>query len=155
MRGRIDTRSGCWPAFWTLGIEGEWPACGEIDMMEFYRGMLLANAAWGSGRRWVARWDDVKRPIAGFEDPMWPERFHLWRMDWDATAIRLYVDGELLNKVDLTQTINGDREGKNPFQQPHYILLNLAIGGTNGGDPTKTVSPMLFEVDYVRVYEHK
>ncbi|MHC4119462.1 MAG: glycoside hydrolase family 16 protein, partial [Planctomycetota bacterium] len=46
MRGRIDTRSGMWPAFWTLGVEGPWPSNGEIDIMEYYRGMLLANAAW-------------------------------------------------------------------------------------------------------------
>ena len=45
MRGRIDTRDGLWPAFWTLGVEGPWPGCGEIDIMEYYRGMLLANAA--------------------------------------------------------------------------------------------------------------
>jgi len=45
MRGRIDTRAGLWPAFWTLGIEGSWPSNGEIDIMEYYRGMLLANAA--------------------------------------------------------------------------------------------------------------
>ena len=45
MRGRIDTRSGIWPPFWTLGW-GEWPDAGEIDVMEFYRGVLLANVAW-------------------------------------------------------------------------------------------------------------
>ena len=54
IRGRIDTRLGMWPAFWTLGVDGEWPDGGEIDIMEFYRGILLANVAWGSDRRWVA-----------------------------------------------------------------------------------------------------
>src|SRR5690606_28613379 len=76
MRGRIDTRSGCWPAFWTLGVEGEWPSCGEIDVMEYYRGMLLANAAWGTDRRWVPKWDDLKKPINEFNDPDWPRKFH-------------------------------------------------------------------------------
>src|ERR1043166_2484149 len=56
MRARIDTRSGLWPAFWTLGVEGEWPSNGEIDIMEFYRGSLLANVAWGTDRRWTAKW---------------------------------------------------------------------------------------------------
>src|ERR1022692_4919270 len=46
MRARIDTRLGRWPAFWTLGISGGWPRNGEIDIMEFYRGLLLANVAW-------------------------------------------------------------------------------------------------------------
>ena len=50
MRGRIDTRPGMWPAFWTLGSARGWPGCGEIDIMEYYRGMLLANACWAGER---------------------------------------------------------------------------------------------------------
>jgi beta-glucanase (GH16 family) len=153
MRGRIDTRPGLWPAFWTLGVAGEWPACGEIDIMEYYRGSLLANAAWGTERRWVARWDSVKKAVAEFDDPGWARKFHVWRMDWDENAIRLYVDGLLLNTVDLKDTFNKDKEARNPFRQPHYLLLNLAIGGANGGDPSATRFPARFEVDYVRVYQ--
>jgi beta-glucanase (GH16 family) len=153
MRGRIDTRDGLWPAFWALGVEGRWPECGEIDIMEYYRGMLLANAAWGSGRRWVPKWDDVRVPIKDFDDPGWSRKFHLWRMDWDADNIKLYVDNILLNTIDLKETFNKDEEGKNPFHQAHYILLNLAIGGTNGGDPSKTAFPARFEVDFVRIYQ--
>ncbi len=63
------------------------------------------------------------------------------------------MDDLLLNTTDLNETINNDREGKNPFRQPHYLLLNLAIGGTNGGDPSGTAFPSRFEVDYVRVYQ--
>ncbi len=74
-------------------------------------------------------------------------------MDWDEKFIRLYVDDLLLNEVDLTKTINQDGSQKNPFHQPHYMLLNLAIGGDNGGDPTQTTFPTRFEVDYVRVYQ--
>jgi beta-glucanase (GH16 family) len=153
MRGRIDTRSGLWPAFWTLGAEGRWPGCGEIDIMEYYRGMLLANAAWGTERRWVPKWDDVRIPIQDFNEPGWQGKFHLWRMDWDADSIKLYVDNVLLNTIDLKETFNKDKEGRNPFRQPHYIILNLAIGGTNGGDPSKTKFPARFEVDYVRIYQ--
>jgi beta-glucanase (GH16 family) len=153
MRGRIDTRPGVWPAFWTLGSARSWPGCGEIDIMEYYRGMLLANAAWGSDRRWSAVWDDVRIPLEKFKDPEWPSKFHVWRMDWDAESIKLYVDNIILNTVDLTRTINRDREAANPFHEPHYIILNLAIGGTNGGDPSKTEFPARYEVDYVRVYQ--
>ena len=153
MRGRIDTRAGLWPAFWTLGIEGSWPSNGEIDIMEYYRGMLLANAAWATEKRWVPKWDDIKKPITEFNDPNWSEKFHIWRMDWDTDSIKLYVDDMLLNQVDLTQTINKDEEGKNPFHQPHYIILNLAIGGKAGGDPSNTKFPAKFEVDYVRIYQ--
>lgn len=153
MRGRIDTRPGLWPAFWTLGIEGPWPSNGEIDIMEYYRGVLLANAAWATEKRSVPRWDDIRKPITEFNDPNWSEKFHIWRMDWDADSIKLYVDDMLLNEVDLTRTINEDGERTNPFHQPHYIILNLAIGGKAGGDPSNTKFPAKFEVDYVRIYQ--
>jgi beta-glucanase (GH16 family) len=155
MRGRIDTRSGLWPAFWTLGDAGEWPSSGEIDIMEYYRGDLLANAAWGTEKRWVPRWDSVKKPIREFAVPDWSRRFHVWRMDWDERAIQLSVDGLLLNTIDLDQTFNQDKARKNPFRQPHYILVSLAIGGTNGGDPRATEFPARFELDYVRVYQKR
>jgi len=153
MRGRIDTRAGLWPAFWSMGIEGEWPSNGEIDIMEYYRGMLLANAAWGTEKRWTPEWDIIRKPITEFNDPDWSAKFHVWRMDWDAESIKLYVDDLLLNTIDLKETFNRDQEGRNPFRQPHYILLNLAIGGTVGGDPSNTEFPAKLEVDYVRIYQ--
>lgn len=154
MRGRIDTRAGLWPAFWTLGSARPWPGCGEIDIMEYYRGMLLANACWASERRWVAIWDDLKKPITDFGDPeAWSSKFHVWRMDWDKDSIRLYVDDELLNTIELSKTINRTPDRANPFHEPHYILLNLAIGGANGGDPSATEFPARSEIDYVRVYQ--
>jgi beta-glucanase (GH16 family) len=155
MRGRIDIRPGLWPAFWTLGIKGEWPSNGEIDIMEYYRGDLLANTAWGSDKRFTAQWNTVKKPVKSFGDPDWAQKFHVWRMDWDEKEIRLYVDDQLLNTTKLANTVNKDQEKKNPFRQPHYMLLNLAIGGTNGGDPSATTFPSRFEVDYVRVYQQQ
>jgi beta-glucanase (GH16 family) len=153
MRAKIDTRPGLWPAFWTLGVEGEWPSGGEIDIMEYFRGTLLANVAWGTEKRWVPRWDSSRKPLTEFNDPDWSRKFHVWRMDWDETGIRLSVDDLLLNTTDLAETVNKDQEGKNPFRQPQFLLLNLAIGGDSGGDPSKTEFPARFEVDYVRVYQ--
>ncbi len=155
MRGRIDTRPGMWPAFWTLGSARSWPGCGEIDIMEYYRGMLLANACWAGQRRGATVWDDLKKPITEFADPDWSARFHVWRMDWDESQIQLYVDGQLLNTIDLTKTINGTPDQANPFHEPHYMLLNLAIGGASGGDPSGTEFPARFEIDYVRVYQKR
>jgi beta-glucanase (GH16 family) len=155
MRGRIDTRPGLWPAFWTLGVQGRWPRNGEIDIMEYYRGILLANVAWGSKQPGTAKWDDSKKPLTEFGDPDWSKKFHVWRMDWDEQSIKLYVDDLLLNSTDLKDTVNEDAEAKNPFHQPHYIILNLAIGGTSGGDPSATEFPARFEVDYVRIYQKK
>ena len=151
MRARIDIRSGMWPAFWTLGDAGRWPANGEIDIMEFYRGSLLANVAWAdSAGRPV--WDDTRTPVAGLGGAEWASRFHVWRMDWDENEVRLLVDDTLLHSTDVRAAANGGGGARNPLRQPHYLILNLAIGGANGGDPSSTRFPARFEVDYVRVY---
>lgn len=152
MRGRIDVRDGLWPAWWTLGTRGPWPSNGEIDIMEYYDGKLLANVAWGTERRWTAAWDAVEIPLEELGDENWADEFHVWRMDWTEEHIRLYVDDRLLNETDLSETVNPD--GTNPFHQPHYMLLNLAIGG-QGGDPSETEFPARYEVDWVRVYQKK
>jgi beta-glucanase (GH16 family) len=152
MRGRIDVSPGLWPAFWTLGVAGEWPSNGEIDIMEYYRNMLLANIACGTSTRHKAEWFSRKKPIDSFPAG-WARQFHVWRMDWDEEAISLFVDDELMIRTELSKLNNKDAAGLNPFRQPHYILLNLAIGGTNGGNPAGTRFPNRFEVDYVRVYQ--
>jgi len=153
MRARIDTRPGLWGAFWTLGVNGEWTMNGEIDIMEYYRGLLLANVAWGGEKPGVPVWDAAEKPFTEFGDPNWSKKFHVWQMDWDEANIKLNVDGFLLNSTDLKDTYNRDTEKKNPFHQPHYLILNLAIGGTQGGDPSKTDFPAKFEIDYIRVYQ--
>jgi len=155
MRGRIDTRPGLWPAFWTVGSQGHWPHCGEIDIMEYYRDTLLANVAWGAEKQWTARWHTVKHPLSFFNDPEWSAKFHIWRMDWTPESIKLYVDDLLLNTTLLKDTVNADAEHLNPFHHPQYIILNLAVGGASGGDPSKTAFPARFEVDYVRVYQQQ
>jgi beta-glucanase (GH16 family) len=151
MRARLDTRAGLWPAFWTLGVDRPWPASGEIDVMEYYKSTLLANLIW-AGAGGTASFTR-RKPVATFSDPDWPAKFHLWRMDWDENRILITVDGETLNDSDLNQAANPD--GFNGFRQPHYILVNLAIGGTAGGDPSATDFPARLEVDYIRVYQRE
>ena len=154
MRAKIDVEAGLWPAFWTLGISKPWPSNGEIDIMEYYRGKLLANIACGTAEPFKAKWYSNTKPLTSF-DKNWSRKFHIWRMDWDENAISLFVDDQLLNRVALKDLVNRDGSNFNPFMQPHYILLNLALGGDNGGDPSQTKFPRRFEVDYVRVYQKK
>ena len=152
MRGRIDISDGLWPAWWTLGSKGNWPANGEIDIMEYYNKTLLANIACiGTDKK--AEWFSNRFSIDSMGGKDWSSKFHTWRMDWDANSITLFCDDILLNKVELNKLVNKDGSGKNPFMQPHYMLLNLAIGGDNGGDPSNTIFPNRFEIDYVRVYQ--
>ena len=154
MRGKIDVSSGLWPAWWTLGVKGRWPANGEIDIMEYYRGMLLANVAC-IGSNGKAEWYDRKIPLDSLGGKAWANNFHVWRMDWTEQDISLFVDDVLLNKVPLTSLENKDGSGINPFKQPHYMLLNLALGGDNGGSLAGTTLPNKFEVDYLRVYQKR
>lgn len=160
IKARIPVAKGAWPAIWALGRDMEWPSCGEIDIMEYYqiKGVphILANAAWGTDRQWHAKWDSQATPYSHFtdKDPDWASKFHIWRMDWDEEAIKLYLDDELLNEIPLKNTINGKiGKGTNPFTRPQYLLLNLAIGGINGGPIDEAALPMKYEIDYVRVYQ--
>lgn len=151
MRARIDTRPGLWPEFWTLGTNREWPWGGEIDILESWGGLLNANFIWAGQTPGYSRSSSKRRPIASFGDPDWSNKFHVWRMEWDEEKIRISMDDELMNEMDIDKAANGD--GTNAFRQPHYILLNLAVGGVAGGDPSKTQFPARYEVDWVRVYQ--
>jgi beta-glucanase (GH16 family) len=156
IRAKIDSTKGSWPAIWTLGKVGQWPANGEIDIMEFYikdmKQSILANVAWLGGNL-KPKWNSKVKALTYFleKDPKWLDKFHVWRMDWDEEAIKIYIDDELINEISTAKTINPD--GFNPFQQEHYFLLNLAIGGQNGGNPKDSKFPITYQVDYVRVYQ--
>jgi beta-glucanase (GH16 family) len=160
LRAKIDISPGMWPAWWTLGVSQRWPGNGEIDIMEYYRNKLLANIAC-LGRNGETEWHSNTFRVDSLGGS-WSSKFHIWRMDWSKDFVELYLDNQLLNKVAVDSLHNkdarlndvvGQGSGFNPFRQPHYMLLNLAIGGQNGGDPSNTSFPKKFEIDYVRVYQ--
>ena len=181
VKARIPIASGAWPAIWTLGNRWGWPACGEVDVMEFYRvppatmgihhtqadrartlPIILANACW-QGNDGRDAWDTERIPFTHFteRDADWASSFHVWRMDWTPEAIRLYLDDELLNEIPTSKAAHGGGRNHdiNPFANDEdgfgqYILLNLAIG-SSGGEVDETAFPMIYEVDYVRVYQNK
>ena len=87
--------------------------------------------------------------------PGWTDDFHIWEWEWTAEYMVIRLDGAVLNDVSLASTINGSAAcaGENPFQQPHRLLLNLALGGAAGGSIDDLVFPTRYLVDYVRVYQ--
>ena len=161
--GRIEARvkaplmEGSWPAFWTLGVSENWPSCGEIDIFEYYKETVLANFCWSAaGGQWSPEWSTVRIPLGDYrkDDPEWADKFHVYAMDWDENRIVLSVDGRAVNDSSIAGVKNARyRSVENPFHQPHYLLVNLALGGDNGGDVTKVPFPVHMYVDYVRVYQ--
>lgn len=154
LRARIDIDAGIWPAWWTLGVEKDWPENGEIDIMEYYRDTLLANILC-RGVNNSNEWHTTKIGVQQLGGKAWAADFHTWRMDWTEEYIALYVDDSLLNKVSVDELVNKNGSGFNPFKHPHYMLLDVAIGGQNGGDPSHTIFPRRMEVDWVRVWQKK
>lgn len=178
VRAKIPITRGAWPAIWTLGNMWEWPMNGEVDLLEMYLRAhedfgdelvptIWANACWGSNTRWSAVWDSATKPVAFFiqDDPLWVDKYHIWKMEWTPDAIKLYLDDELRNTIETSKTKNGSGNGSNPlegaYQNPfsndvegfrQYILLNLALGG-GGGTPDNSYFPLKYYIDYVRVYQ--
>lgn len=154
VRAKVSNLEGTWPAIWMLGVDCDWPSNGEIDIMENYGGQILGNFAWGSNQPWSPVWDTARLDVSGF-DPDWINRFHLWELVWTESKMTILLDGNEVNSVSLSDTVNGSAacSGQNPFQQPHYVLLNLALGGNAGGSVDNLTFPTQYLVDYIRVYQ--
>src|SRR5690606_16954235 len=104
-------------------------------------------------KRWSAEWHNGIKSVESLGGKKWADEFHVWRMDWDEKEIALYVDDILMNKVPLEKLVNKDGSGFNPFKQPHYILVNFALGGDNGGTIDESLLLAQYLIDYIRVYQ--
>ena len=155
--GRIEARlkvpsgKGYWPAFWMLGSSfngSNWPDCGEIDIMEYIgkEPDLIFGTLHGpgySGATGISQWNRQKYNIA--------DDFHTYAIEWSTNQIQWFYDGQLYHTVSPADI--GDR--KWVFDQPFFIILNLAVGGQLPGPiGLDTVFPAQLYVDYVRVYQH-
>ncbi|HPF37725.1 MAG TPA: glycoside hydrolase family 16 protein [Phycisphaerae bacterium] len=153
--------NGLWPAFWLLGAnigQNTWPACGETDILE-----MGSSTAINSGvtDRWVsaaAHWDfmgsyalynqavTTPTPLTG--------GYHNYRLDWTPTLMTVSVDGAQYWAFDIS---SGESNSLEEFHRPHFILLNMAVGGINFVeilDPNQITAPMPAElmVDWIRLY---
>ncbi|MEN9358880.1 MAG: hypothetical protein RL095_415 [Verrucomicrobiota bacterium] len=146
VRARLPSGQGVWPAIWMLGASGRWPACGEIDIMEF----IGKDPRTIYGTLHFAADKGHKSNGGKIEVDKLSSEFHLYTLEWDAERLDFFVDGKKYHSVE--QSLTKIPDGSMPFRKPHYLLLNLALGGDWGGPVKDAVLPARFEVDYVRYY---
>lgn len=149
-RIKLPKGKGTWPAFWMMPVNfHSWPADGEIDIMEevgvnpnYVSSSLHATDHVHSNNTQVTH----EMYCAGAED-----NFHIYAIEWTARNITTYVDG----KVQLSYDNTGKGRSDWPYEDPFYIILNLAWGGDWGGwnGVNEAALPTTMEVDYVRVYQ--
>ena len=153
LRAKIDIRSGSWPAWWLWSRPDAagWPKEGEIDMMEYYRDMCLFNVMDGA-----ARWHrgNQRKSIASLGGDRWATEFHVWIMDWTAEAIDLYLDGTRMVHYRVADADGTGAGGTNPFRNPQgkKMVINQALGGSNGGTLKPADAPFELRVDWLRVH---
>ncbi|MDZ7613357.1 MAG: glycoside hydrolase family 16 protein [Flavobacteriaceae bacterium] len=149
-RIRLPYGQGMWPAFWLLGEnidEVKWPNCGEIDIME-NRGQepsitngTVHGPGYSGGLAISKSYDLV--------NDRFDTGFHVFGIEWAPKYINFYVDDVLYNQITPA-----DVPGEWVFDQPFYIIINLAVGGSFVGSPNSETSfPQTMLVDYVRVYK--
>jgi beta-glucanase (GH16 family) len=154
-RIRLPRGQGIWPAFWLLGNNIStvgWPACGEMDVME-----NIGMESWrglNEGSLHLAGRSGPDSLHASYQLPngeRFSDAYHLFQMLWLPNAISYYVDGRLYE----TRT-PADSSGKWPFNQPAFMIVNLAVGGNFPGNPdATTIFPSKMLIDYVRIYTGK
>ncbi len=152
VRAKVPSGRGTWPAIWTLGTDRRavgWPACGEIDILEYVGhepGVVHANVhtrgfnhARGNGRG------------ARVQVPDAETAFHVYALEWTPRRLEFFVD----DRKFFTLENDGTGPDSWPFDAPQYLILNLAIGGSWGGQKgvDESIFPQRFVVDYVRVYQ--
>ena len=174
--GRIDVRAvlpfgkALWPAIWMLGGNFNdsgigWPRCGEIDIMELkgqQPNVVHGTAHWG---KILNGGHPSSTGITYAENGTdFSQEYHVFSLDWTPDTMRWMVNCEVYRSFATTETLNhppyNDPNepglyGVNPFNEPFFFILNVAVGGTFvGGYPDETTTfPQFMAVDYVRVYQ--
>ncbi len=162
--GRIEIRAklpenkgpGLWPAIWMLGDNlgtVGWPSCGELDILEYvsYEPDTIHCAIHSKANN---HGDGTQLTSGGVKLESAEEEFHIYGVHWTETQLRFYTDDP--SNVKLTFDRPNEFTNDNwPFDKPQYLLLNIAVGGSWGGNKgvDDSIFPATMEVDYVRVYQ--
>lgn len=167
--GRIEARiqvpdlaDGLWPAFWTLGNNFSsvgWPYCGELDIMEMGNAQAISNGVInrrvGSAAHWDnnGSWASFSRYLDAPADL--DDGYHLFSMNWTPTQVTTYLDGAEIWSFTIDPEVC---TGCSEFHQPHFIILNMAVGGNYTGLLTPGLItadlPAELKVDYIRIYDN-
>lgn len=157
-RAKVPTGMGYLPAFWMMptneSLYGQWPRCGEIDIME----VMGQQTDLAYGTIHFGNPHSQKQGTRTASAPDYAADYHTYAVEWLPGSIAWYIDGV---KFYETNDWYSTTEGKGtvtypaPFDQPFYVILNLAIGGSWVGypDETTTYEDQEFDIDYVRVYQ--
>jgi beta-glucanase (GH16 family) len=156
--GRIDIRAklpvakGLWPALWMLGeniTTVSWPACGEIDIMELignFPSRTYGTMHWKT----AAGTNTNKGTEYNLSSGDFSQQFHVFSLIWTQDTLKWLVDDQLF----LTTTKADVGTANYPFNDPHFFIFNVAVGGNWPGSPdANTVFPQRMFVDYVRVFQ--
>lgn len=152
VRAKLPKGRGTWPAIWMLSEKmRKWPNDGEIDIMEhvgYNQGHIHASAHTKDHKKKI---NTQKTDTIIVKDAS--EKFHVYKMNWTPEKIEVYVD----NKKFFTCINEEKTYDAWAFDQPYFIILNLAIGGSWGGIKgiDDTIFPQKYYIDYVRVYKNK
>lgn len=150
VRAKLPKGKGLWPAIWLLGNninQVGWPACGEIDMMEYVGkepGVLFTSMHTPSSHGNTI--NTKKTAIKNLE-----EDFHVYKCVWTENEIAFYINDQHL--YTYNPAVKNDKTW--PYNKPFYLILNLAIGGNFGGpEVDNTIFPAEFVIDYIKVYKN-
>ena len=155
---KVPEGQGLWPAVWMMpqdeNVYGQWPKCGEIDIMETLGNQT--NIAYQTIH--YGEPHGQQQGIKTLDSGSFSEAFHEYSVEWEPGEIRFYIDGELMKTInDWFSAVEGedDKPYPAPFNQPFFVQMNLAVGGNWPGNPDATTdfSKAEFVVDYVRVYQ--
>ncbi len=162
-RAKVPTGKGYLPAFWLMsadeGVYGQWPRCGEIDIMEVLgdrTDTLHGTLHYGHN---ATTGHHQSQGTYTLESGSFSEEFHVFSCEWEPGRIVWYVDGKQYFEEKEWYTAKPDGTERiaypAPFDKPFYIILNLAVGGSWVGYPDETtdLETQTYEIDYVRVWQ--